>query len=79
VRVPISDSAESEYFRKFSNEILQKAMSELSEKQRRRIILRFFREFTNQQIAEIEKCELRNVKSAISLGLQNLKKILESF
>ncbi|MDR1627777.1 MAG: sigma-70 family RNA polymerase sigma factor [Oscillospiraceae bacterium] len=77
--VLICESAENAYFHELSNEMLQKALGKLSEKQRRRIILRFFYNLTNQQIADIEKCELRNVEVAISLGLQNLKKILESF
>jgi RNA polymerase sigma factor (sigma-70 family) len=75
----ISDSAESEYFRKFSNEILQKALSELSEKQRRRIILRFFTGLTNSQISEIEKCGETRVENSILLALKNLRKILENF
>jgi RNA polymerase sigma-70 factor (ECF subfamily) len=59
------------------NEILQKAINKLSEKQRRRIILRFFYDLTNQQIADIEKCAIRRVETSILLGLQNLKKNTE--
>jgi RNA polymerase sigma-70 factor (ECF subfamily) len=75
----ISDSAESEYFHKFSNEILQKAMSELSEKQRRRIMFHYFENLTFEEIAKAENCSESSMKSAIYLGLQNLKKILEEF
>jgi RNA polymerase sigma factor (sigma-70 family) len=75
----ISDSAESEYFHKFSNEILQKAMSELSEKQRRRIVLHYFENLTFEEIAKAENISFYSAKESIEYALHNLKKILESF
>lgn len=74
----ISNSAEFECFNKFSSETLHKAMYKLSEKQRRRIFLKFFRGLTFEEIAKIENSSESSMKSAIYLGLQNLKKILES-
>jgi RNA polymerase sigma factor (sigma-70 family) len=70
-------SFESEAISNIKSEIILEAIKTLSEKQRRRIILRFLCDMTISQIAEIEKCDGRNIHSAIKLGLQNLKKILE--
>jgi RNA polymerase sigma factor (sigma-70 family) len=72
----ISDSAESEYFCKFLNEILQKAMNKLSEKQRRRIILHFFKDLTFEEIAKIENCSESSVKTMIYYALRILKENL---
>jgi RNA polymerase sigma factor (sigma-70 family) len=74
----ISDSAETEYFRKFTNEILQKAMSELSEKQRRRIMFHYFENLTFEEIAKIENVSIQSANGSVKYALQNLKKILES-
>lgn len=70
-------SFESEAIANIKSEIILEAIKTLPEKQRRRIILRFLCDMTISQIAEIEKCDGRNVHSTIRLGLQNLKKILE--
>jgi RNA polymerase sigma-70 factor (ECF subfamily) len=74
-----SESSENEFIRKYEKEFLWEAIDSLPEKQRRRIILRFFHNFTITQIAKIENCSMRAVNTSISKGLQILKKTLEKF
>lgn len=58
---------------------LHDALEKLSRKQKRRIFLRFWNDLTISQIAKIKKCSISAVNAAISLGLQNLTKILKEF
>ena len=59
------------------NERLHQAIATLPEKQRRRLILYFFGEFTYEQIAKKEKCTLMPVKRSIDAAIKKLKQILE--
>lgn len=58
---------------KYEKEKLWKAVNSLPEKQRRRIILRFYYGLKISQIAKIEKCNERNIKSTLSKALRNLR------
>ena len=64
-------------FRKIQAEKLHKAINELPEKQKRRLILHYFQELTYVEIAEREKCSTRAVEYSIHGAIQNLKKFLE--
>lgn len=71
-------STEEDYIKKFEIEKLYEAIESLPEKQRRRIILRFFHNLTINQIAEIEKCGGHRIEKTISDALKNLKNFLNT-
>ena len=52
---------------------LHQAIARLPEKQRRRLVLYYFGEFTYEQIAEMEGCTKRAVKFSVDIALKNLK------
>lgn len=52
---------------------LHKAIAELPEIQRRRLILYYFGELTYEQIAEIERCTKRAVKFSVDIAIGKLK------
>lgn len=52
---------------------LHQAIAQLPEKQRRRLVLYYFGEFTYEQIAEMEGCTKRAVKFSVDIALKNLK------
>ena len=54
---------------------LHQAIARLPEKQRRRLVLYYFGEFTYEQIAEMEGCTKRAVKFSVDVALKNLKEI----
>ncbi len=55
---------------------LYQAISKLPEKQRRRLTLYYFGEFTYEQIAEMEGCAFQVVAKSIKAAERNLKKLL---
>lgn len=55
---------------------LHQAIARLPEKQRRRLVLYYFGEFTYEQIAEMEGCTISPVKRSIDTVIENLKKVL---
>ncbi len=57
-------------------EELHRAIAQLPEKQRRRLVLYYFGELTYQQIAEMEGCKYQTVQDTICAALKNLKKLL---
>lgn len=57
---------------------VQQALKTLPEKQRAIFILRFYQQFTYEEIADILKCPVGTVKSRICYTLQKLKGILSS-
>jgi len=57
-------------------EELHRAIAQLPEKQRRRLVLYYFGEFTYQQIAEMEGCKYQTVQDTIYAALKNLKNFL---
>ena len=55
---------------------LHQAIAQLPEKQRRRLVLYYFGEFTYEQIAEMEGCTISPVKRSIEKAIENLKNFL---
>ena len=55
---------------------LHQAIAQLPEKQRRRLVLYYFGEFTYEQIAVMEGCTKRAVKFSVDIALKNLKENL---
>ena len=55
---------------------LHQAIARLPEKQRRRLVLYYFGEFTYEQIAEMEGCTISPVKRSIEKAIENLKNFL---
>ncbi len=62
--------------RKMEAEALHRAIALLPEKQRRRLVLYYFGEFTYEQIAEMEGCTHPAVIKSISSALKKLQKFL---
>ena len=71
------DSMEEIVFRRFQEEKLHKAINELPEKQKKRLILHYFQELTYVEIAEREQCSTRAVEYSIHGAIQSLKKFFE--
>ena len=55
---------------------LHRAIAQLPEKQRRRLVLYYFGEFTYEQIADMEGCKQPSVMKSISSALKKLKNFL---
>ena len=53
---------------------LHRAISELPEIQKRRLILYYFQGLTYEQIAEMEGCTKRAVKFSVDIAVEKLKK-----
>ena len=66
-------SVENIIEKKIENENLQKAIDNLPEKQRRRLLLYYKYELTLEKIAEIEQCSFGAIKVSIHKALRNLK------
>lgn len=71
------ESMEEVVFRRLQTEKLHKAISELPEKQKKRLILHYFQELTYVEIAEREQCSTRAVEYSIHGAIQSLKKFFE--
>ena len=72
-----SKSSEKEFMEKYEKEKLWKAVNSLPEKQRRRIILRFYYGLKISQIAKIENCSERGIKYTLLDALKNLKTMID--
>lgn len=72
-----ADSTEEIVFRKLQQDKLHKAINELPEKQKRRLILHYFQRLTYVEIAAQEKCSTRAVEYSIHGAIQNLKNFFE--
>ena len=70
------ESVEEAVFQRVEVETLRQAIAKLPEKQRRRLVLYYFGDFTYEQIAEMEGCKYQTVQDTIYAALKNLKKIL---
>ena len=70
------ESVEETVFQRIEVDRLHQAIAQLPEKQRRRLVLYYFGEFTYEQIAEMEGCKYQTVQDAIYAALKNLKKFL---
>ena len=67
---------EETVFQRIEVDKLHEAIAKLPEKQRRRLVLYYFGEFTYEQIAEMEGCKYQTVQDSIYAALKNLKKFL---
>ena len=70
-------SVEETVFQQIKVEKLHHAIAMLPEKQRRRLVLYYFGEFTYEQIAEMEGCTIMPVKRSIDAAIEKLKKFLK--
>ena len=70
------ESVEETVFQRVEKEKLYRAIAQLPEKQRRRLILYYFGDFTYEQIAEMEGCTHPAVMKSISSALKKLKNFL---
>ncbi len=68
---------DDEIIMKSTFEELRSAIETLSEIQKRRIKMYYFEEMTQQEIADIENVDIRNVRSTLSLGIKKLKQELQ--
>ena len=73
------ESVEETALRYIQNEDLHHAIKKLSEKQRRRLILYYFEEYTYEQIAKMENCSKVAVKYSIDKAIVALRKFLSDF
>lgn len=62
---------------KLEKEKIYKAISRLPEKQRKRIILYFFKDLKLREISKEEHTSIRAIQYTINIALKNLKKFLE--
>ena len=58
---------------------LHRAISELPEIQKRRLILYYFQGLTYEQIAGMEGCTKRAVKFSVDIAVEKLKKFFKNF
>ena len=68
-----TESTEETAIRNMQIAKLHKAIAELPEIQRRRLILYYFGELTYEQIAEMEGCTKRAVKFSVDIAIGKLK------
>ena len=66
-------STEETVIKTMQKELLHKAISELPDIQRRRLILYYFMRFTYEQIAEMEGCTKTAVKKSVDRALDKLR------
>lgn len=74
-----AESVEDAVLRRIEHEQLNRAISELPEIQRRRLMLYYFQGLTYEQIAEMEGCTKRAIKFSVDIAIENLKKFFEKF
>ena len=70
------ESVEETVSQRMEVDKLHQAIAKLPEKQRRRLVLYYFGEFTYEQIADMEGCKHPAVMKSISSALKKLKKYL---
>ena len=70
------ESVEETVSQRMEVDKLHQAIAQLPEKQRRRLVLYYFGEFTYEQIAEMEGCTISPVKRSIEKAIENLKNFL---
>lgn len=71
------ETIEDTVVKNVKNEKLHKAISELPEVQKHRVLLYFFEELAYEQIAEMEGCKYQAVQSSIYTALKTLKTFLK--
>lgn len=62
--------------RRMEHERLRRAIAQLPDTQRRRLVLYYFGSFTYQQIAEMEGCTFQAVANSVASAEKSLKKFL---
>ena len=70
------ESVEETVSQRMEVDKLHQAIAHLPEKQRRRLVLYYFGEFTYEQIADMEGCKHPAVMKSISSALKKLKNFL---
>ena len=70
------EAVEDVTIRCIQSEQLHRAIAELPEIQKRRLILHFFRKLSYEQIAEMEGCTKRAVKFSVDIALKKIRKKL---
>lgn len=70
-----SESVEDHVYRRIMYQELHKAIAQLPEIQRRRILLYYFGGYTYEQIAQMEYCTKRAVKFSVDAALKNLREL----
>ena len=69
----LAEPVEDHVYRRMMYQELHKAIAQLPEIQRRRILLYYFGGYTYEQIAQIENCTKRAVKFSVDAALKNLR------
>ena len=70
------ESIEETIFQRVEDEALHRAIGQLPEKQRRRLMLYYFGDFTYEQIAAMEVCTFQAVDKSVTAAEKSLKKFL---
>ena len=71
-----SESMEDRVYRRIMYQKLHKAIDQLPEIQRKRVLLYYFEGHTYEQIAQMEECSKRAVKFSVDIALKKLKDYL---
>lgn len=69
------DTVEDAVSRRLEAEALHRAIAQLPETQRRRLVLYYFGNFTYEEIAKMEGCTKRAVKFSVDIAIGKLKEI----
>lgn len=69
-----AESLEDTVVRQILNEELHKAIAQLPDTQRRRLVLYYFQQLTYEQIAEMEGCRYQSVQESILSAIEKLRK-----
>ena len=72
-----AESVEEVVLRNIEYEQLHQAIATLTDTQRRRLTLYYFRGLTYTRIAEMEDCSVSAVGDSICAAIENIKKILK--
>lgn len=72
----LPESVEDAAFRNLQYEALYKAIKQLPETQRRRLVLYYFAGLTYDQIAEMEGCKHPAIIKSVNAAVEKIKKIL---
>lgn len=70
------ESVEETVSQRMEVDKLHQAIAQLPEKQRRRLVLYYFGEFTYEQIAAMEGCKFQVIAKSIKAAEKNLKKFM---
>lgn len=70
------ESVEETVLQQIEVDKLYQAIAQLPEKQRRRLVLYYFGEFTYEQIAEMEGCKFQVIAKSIRTAENNLRKFM---